>query len=91
MPLLERRLPGSLREQADSRANHTRLSQPGAAVAHASRNAAYMVSAQQMHPESSVVVPIYFPGVGPVSQCEQSDISLIDALSSAMIFGHIFY
>lgn len=48
-----------------------------------------MVSAWQMQPESSAAVPIYFPGLGPMLQREQSNVSLICALRLAMIFGHV--
>lgn len=62
-------VPGSLPEWADSWANHTQLSGPGAAAAaHASCNTAYTVSTLQMHSECSADVPFYFPGVGPILQ-----------------------
>lgn len=86
--IAEQHLPGSLWERADPRAEHGWQSGPGAAAAaHASCSSAHMVRALLMHPESSAAVPIYFPGVGPVLQHEQSDVSLIHTLSLAMISG----
>ena len=64
------------------------MAEPDLAAAHTSRNAVYVLHAQQIYPESSDVVPTYSPGVGPVLQHEQSSISYTHTLSLALSFVH---